>query len=102
MCAAALGRHDAAWRYSSRAAARGTTAALQPPGQILYETRIQFRPFWQESLLQSMFFTSNVKEFVLQACARRRWGGTRRHGAISGARLGAGLCGARSPRWPRC
>ena len=33
--------------------------------RILYEKIIELKPFWQQSLLHSMFVTSNIKEFVL-------------------------------------
>jgi len=31
---------------------------------VLYEKGFKLKPFWQSSLLPSMFFTSNIKEFV--------------------------------------
>ena len=30
----------------------------------LYEKKIRLKPFWQQSLLHSMFFTSNIQEFM--------------------------------------
>ena len=34
-----------------------------PAPQVLHEKEIELKPFWQLSLLHSMFFTSHITEF---------------------------------------